>query len=619
MLLLMAVTWAAHSEASNATRARDLYDRAMKRVAHGTSEEAQFALGELEHAALLDPDHFEYAIAAGRLCLKADRLHQARHWADRVLARDTTNADAHTLLGAVWRKDWLLTADPISLQRAIVDLCRAARNKPTQNEAWMILTPLLVETGELEGARGAAEMAWETDSSRVETWLERAYTLQRTGDLEHAAPLFEQALARLPRASRERFDNVSLLLPRPDALDGASPAERAEFARRFWDENDPDLVTPYNEARLEFLARATHAYLLYYSAALGTWDTRGDLYVRYGPPSWMLRNPQAILKYVDISHLTTLQWGYPELGLRVWMTAVEPLGTYHLPIAYGGAIPHAFPDSLARRPELMSVGFGWAVFPRIPPGARPIPLDCALARFQGDQERRLLAHAESPGGPGDSLRLEWTVLDASRQERARASRWMAASACAPGETRAGSFTADLPAGDYRVGVSVRDEHGGRGVFTGTAAIGAPAEELGLSDVVVTCGQPQASFVSGGALRLEVNPGAKVRSRDKLTAYFEIYHLTPGANGWSRFEYVYTVRSIEKDRRVWLSRVMAPRKLPPPVEATREEETAGAVRRQFVTVPIQSLPSGRYEIEIRVRDLNSGAHAAGTAQFFREES
>jgi GWxTD domain-containing protein len=618
-LILMVVVCAARAEASNATRAHALYDRAMKLVAHGTSEDAQFALRELEQAALLDPDHFAYAIAAGRLCLKADMLHQARHWAERVLARDSADAGAHLLMGGVWRRDWLLTPDPLTLQRAVVELCRAVRIDPSRSEAWSTLVPLLVEIGEIEGARGAAEMAWETDSTRVETWLERAYTVERSGDLEQAGVLFEQALARLPQARRERFDDVSLLLPRPDALDGMSRAERAEFNHRFWDDNDPDLVTPYNEARLEFLARATHAYLLYFNPALGTWDTRGDLYVRYGPPQWMVRNPQAILKYVDVSRFITLQWGYPELGMRVWMIAVDPLGGYHMPIAYGGAIPHAFPDSLARRPELMPVGAGSAVFPRIPLGARPIPLDCALARFEGDVERRLLAHAECPGGPGDSLHLEWAVLDASRHERARASRWMAASACAPGETRAGSFTADLPAGDYRVGVSVHDEHGGRGVFTGAAAIGPPRAELSLSDVVVTCGQPQASFLSGGAVRLEVNPGAKVRSRDKLTAYFEIYHLTPGAKGGSRFEYVYTVRSIEKDRRIWLSRVWAPHKLPPPVEATREEETPGSVRRQYVTVPIQSLPSGRYEIEIRVRDLNSGASAAGVAQFFREES
>jgi GWxTD domain-containing protein len=618
-LLLVVLTCAIRAEASNATRARALYDRAMRRSTHGTPEEVHYALGELEQAALLDPNRHEYALAAGRLCLQGDMLHQARHWAERALEQDSSDAEAHLLMGRVWRQDWLIDPDPLVLQRAVVELCRAARTQPSLTEAWSTLVPLLVEIGEIEGARGAAEMAWETDSSRVEAWLERAYTVERTGDLEQAASLFEQALARLPRGARERFDDVSLLLPRPDALDAANPAERAEFNRRFWDDNDPDLVTPYNEARLEFLARATHAYLLYFRPALGTWDTRGDLYVRYGPPRWMVRNPEAILNYVDISRLTMLQWGYPDLGMRVWMIAVDPLGSYRLPIAYGGAIPHAFPDSLASRPELMPVGYGWAVFPRIPPGTHPIPLDCALARFEGDVERRLLAHAECPGGPGDSLHLEWAVLDASRQERARASRWMATSACAPGETRAGSFTADLPAGEYRVGVSVHDEHGGRGVFTGAAAIGPPDEALGISDVVVTCGQPQTSFLAGSALRLEVNPGAKVRSRDKLTAYFEIYHLTPGTNGWSRFEYVYTVRSIEKDRRVWLARVMSPRKLPPPVEATREEETAGAVRRQFVTVPIQSLPSGRYEIEIRVRDLNSGARAAGTAQFFREES
>jgi hypothetical protein len=81
--------------------------------------------------------------------------------------------------------------------------------------------------------------------------------------------------------------------------------------------------------------------------------------------------------------------------------------------------------------------------------------------------------------------------------------------------------------------------------------------------------------------------------------------------------VYTVRSAEQDSRVWLQRALAPRRLPPPIEASREEETSGPVRRQYVTVPIRGLPSGRYEIEIRVRDLISGASAAGKAQFTRE--
>jgi GWxTD domain-containing protein len=604
-----------------AARARTLYESAMKHVALGTPEERWFALGLLEQAALLDPSRFAYAIAAGRLSLKADELHRARFWGQWVLARDSMNADAHYLLGSVWRRDWLLTPDPTTLQRAIVDLCRAARSDPQKCDTWMTLVPLLVETGELEAAREGAEMAWESDSARAETWLARAYTLQRSGDLEHAAPLFESALARMPEKVRQRFEDISPLLPpgAAEELEQMSPSERATFTQRFWDDNDPDLLTPFNEVRLEFLARAAQAYFLFFDPNTGTWDSRGDLYVRFGQPGWMGRNPPFPLTYLGVPKGTWMVWEYPELGMRVWMAAANALGNYELPTAYGATLPHAYADSILRRPELMAFGGAGAVFARIPPGSHPIPLDCALARFQGDPLRRLLAHAECPGGPGDSLQLEWAVFDSSRQERARSSRWMSASACAPAEARAGSFTADLPSGDYRIGLSVRDQQGGRGTYTGTATMGAPEAGLSLSDVIVTCGQPQASFVSGGDLRLEVNPSRHVRSTDKLTAYFEVYHLSPGADGWSHLEYVYTVRSIEKDRRVWLERVMSPRKLPPPVEASRAEDTPGAMRRQFVTVPIRSLPPGRYEIEIRVRDLNSGARAVGTAQFLRESS
>ena len=141
-----------------------------------------------------------------------------------------------------------------------------------------------------------------------------------------------------------------------------------------------------------------------------------------------------------------------------------------------------------------------------------------------------------------------------------------------------------------------------------------ASALSLSDVVVSCGAPD---VSPGALRLAPNPGRRVEGSEPLTAYFEIYHLQPDARGLSRFEYVYTVRSAEKDRRIWIQRLLQPRSQTPPISASREEENPGSLRRQFVTVPVQSLPPGRYRLEIRVRDLIAGTVAAREAEFVRD--
>src|SRR5258706_15392804 len=69
-------------------RAQRLYEDALRRLERGTTNQKRLALEGLEQAALLDPDRPQYALTAGRVCLTADMLHQARHWAERVLERD---------------------------------------------------------------------------------------------------------------------------------------------------------------------------------------------------------------------------------------------------------------------------------------------------------------------------------------------------------------------------------------------------------------------------------------------------------------------------------------------------------------------------------------------------
>jgi hypothetical protein len=149
------------------------------------------------------------------------------------------------------------------------------------------------------------------------------------------------------------------------------------------------------------------------------------------------------------------------------------------------------------------------------------------------------------------------------------------------------------------------------------AMPRPSTNLSLSDLVICCGSPQPGDYAGTspAVRLEANPGARVVS-DQLVAYFEIYNLRPDAAGQSRFEYVYTVSSAAKDPRIWLKRLFQPRHGPEPLSASRESENPGAMRRQFVTVPVQTLPAGRYRFEVQVRDLSTGAEAVGQVEFVK---
>ena len=614
-LLAPSMSFAAGSGAA-ALEARRLEQRALARIALHTIEQRRLAIEELEQAARLDPATPDYAIELSRQCLEADQLSQARRWAGGVLARDSSNAQALLLLGRIWRREWLIDADGSSLDRALLWLARAARAKPGDCQRWVLLVPLLIEAGEMPSARAAARLAIAADSTRPDALLAAACMAQRVGDLGTAERYFAAALPRLPGPARARFEDLEVLLPPRQALDyeGEGPAGRRELERRFWLDADPDLVTPLNEARLEFWSRAAHAYALYYDPASGTWDMRGELYVRYGPPRWMDYNPLLLTGHPPAG--SWMVWTYPELGMRIHLGAAHPLAHYHLPGSRYGPMPVPYRDSLARHPERFAVSGGWAVFPSLPPSLERLEVSCALGRFGASDTRQLFVQAETPGEPASDLSAEWVVLDDSGAEVARAKRSMSASACDPLEARAASFTADLPAGRYQVGVAVQDAGRRRGVYRSRVEIAEAAKRVALSDVVVTCGPPRAAGPGERRVPLEPDPRARVDGSDPLCVYFEIYNLTPGSAGLSRYEYACVVHSAERDTRPWIGRALKPRRTPPPIEVSRSEEQAGPMRRQFLTIPVSALPSGRYEVEVRVRDLISGERAVAAAGFER---
>jgi GWxTD domain-containing protein len=608
---------AARADDARILRARSLFASAQKRLAKGSPEQRGFARVELEEARAADPADGRISVALGQLYLDADMLQRARSVLEDVLARDSANADAQFLIGQYWRRDWMVQADELSRDRAIVWLTRGVRSMPREFGRWCPLIPLLVDAGDFDLARDAAAIALRTAPANPEAKLLLAYTAQRMGDLAMADRLFREAIPRLPAAARARYEDLSPLVPpwAREMYEGMTPRQRGLYASRFWRDADPDPVSPENEAQLEFWARVTHARLLWGMTSLGVWDMRAQLYIRYGPPRMIERN--SALR-ADISmNGTWLVWIYPELGMRVWMEATNPLAAYRAPFSCYSTLAMPYPDSIAQRKDLCAVESGWALFRRLAPTVQALDLGCTIARFDGDDGRRVLAQAESPGEPGDHLTAEWVVLDSALEVVKRFTGEMAPSACRPTQARAASFASALAPGRYRIGVAVTDEHGRRGVARRDLVVPSDAEGLELSDLVVTCGPPNLSVVPGAGVRLEPETGLFPAGEDQLNAYFEIYHLVPNADGDAQFEYTCSVSSAEVDRRSWLSRALAPRKLPATIEVSRRETTKGPLRRQYLSIPLRSLPSGRYRVVVTVRDVATGTETKNTAQFVRK--
>lgn len=614
---------AAGREASlrRAEEAARLVAHARERLREPSINSRRVAIGDLEQAVRLAPARPEYQLLLARTYLQAGFLRSARECFARVAALAPDEPEARFGLARMWRRDYLKYLDSTSLVRALDQLDWATRLDPGNVPAWVMLASLRLEQGEPAAALAAARRACGEAPRAPEALAALGAARWRTGDPEGADSAFRAALPRLPQPVRERFDDLAPLATEQDTAvyNHLSRPQQVEYARRFWVEHDPDLATPENEALLEYWARVAQAWFLWYDTKHDEWDERGEVYVRFGPPERQVYNPVGeTLAAPGASTsrfwfpMNVLRWEYPSLGMTVNLQD-RVLSEYYLLQRYSDREPdpHPDPDSLARRGMLATPGVR-GVFPALPPGARKIPFDAQVALFEGERRPRLVAALAVEASPADSLVAEYVVLDSTERVATRGTRSLSPSACAPDRFRVADFASDLPPGEYRVGLSLHGPRG-RGSARFPVTVPRPDSALALSDLVVTCGTPAPLEA---AVRLAANPSGRVAGDAPLTAYFEVYHLATDANGEARFEIGWVVRSDRRDTRIWLQRALSPRRATPAIQATRRETQEGPLRRQFVSVPVATLPAGPYRLEVTVRDLYTGAEASGSAPFTR---
>ncbi|MGH7730896.1 MAG: hypothetical protein ACRENJ_06545, partial [Candidatus Eiseniibacteriota bacterium] len=426
----------------------------------------------------------------------------------------------------------------------------------------------------------------------------------RAGALARADSAFRAAASRLPAGLRRRFTDLGgVAYDAPSAPLEPEEADRAAAA--FWAGSDPDLTTPENEARLDFLARVAHAVLLFRDRREVRLDMRAELFARYGIPSSVeLPAPpgpdedvSTYLSYVYQFALYPLPyayhkqtWIYPELGLRVDLWDQSLRESYKLAVsAYRDTDRQPRPERLALRPDLVAFDGGRGVYRALPPGVTHMPARGSVAHFPTDSGARLVAHLETAGGPADTLWGSWTVVAANGEAMARGAGTLSVSACDPGERRVVQFDAEVPPGDYRVHLAVDDRRGRRGLVRLESRVVPGLRQLAVSDLVMVCGT--SSGKQGGPVWIEPDLDRRVRDSRAISVYFEIDHLSLDPDGRSRFAYRYALRRIDPDAR-------AGRRADPVIEASREEEHVGARRRQFVSVPVPSLARGTYDLETR---------------------
>lgn len=645
LTLAHAVSAAAARRDTSGTRTRLLLQWARDGLASPAIEDHQRALRALDEVLAKEPGNVEAWLTRGDAMMQAGSGTEARACYRRAIGLAPREPEGHLRLAMAWRREWLRVMGAANLDSAIASFDRALALRPASHEARMWLIPLLVETGDAARAMREAERAAELRPRRGEPALAVAYLAYRRGEIERADSLFRWAYDRLAPDLRARLDDLTPVagagLGAP--TDSAPAPKRVADARRLWARLDPDPTTPANELRLELWSRVVHAWLLFDDPLRAGPDARAEVFVRYGPPDGVLLNPPGIPLFevqdnpgldqsrrlaaqyssgstVDPMYypLDALALSYAELGMRVVLHDRGLQGRFTFPTDRDARFAtEATPDRrlLAMRDDLLALGDGFAVFPTRPPRERRLDVSATFARFEAERGPRLFAQAGTPAAPGEALTAVWVVRDTSGRERFRQEQRLATSVCDPAGRRIAELSAPLPPGTYDVAVSVRDTHHKRGLQRVQVDLAAPPAGLALSDVVLTCGEPLL-LVEGHSIRLEADTRAHASGGAPLVAYFELYRLATDASGHSSFEYEYTVRRLvegDDGRR----RPAGGRAALTSASASRVEVQVGAMRRQFVTVPTQSLERGRYALEIRVRDVASGAVVSRNVEFVRD--
>lgn len=289
------------------------------------------AIDYFKQALRYDRNYLEarYHIAEARYALGE---YDVKREAEKLLEMDAAFAPAHRLLG-----EWYETFKE--------DHLRAAEHY----EQYLSLRPEdLAVTLLLAGALGKAgdharvvdlmrtQMLNHPDAIRLLPVLANAYMELDSLDLAEVA--FERFFEACEPAERILYEDIRLLASADEYKAFAQAPDRDAYLTRFWGDRDPDLTTAANERRLEHYRRVWFARR-HFSKSRQPWDTRGEVYVRFGEPEhrsrsdWM--NFQQKVDVQKVKEALAIQL-HGAAAVSRWGTILVAFPVRSVPEDYGG-------------------------------------------------------------------------------------------------------------------------------------------------------------------------------------------------------------------------------------------------------------------------------------------
>lgn len=164
-------------------------------------------------------------------------------------------------------------------------LMRAYAYDPDLYSVYMPLMRLFIASNQYERLLPVLDKFRSHFPEDVEVYLYSGLVHYNLGDIKKTSYFFNIARSHMSDSLQAVFDDFSYMLS--ERQKDLYNRNRILFAQRFWAANDVRMLTFPNERRLEHYARMAYADL-FFGIEMGAdygWDTeRGEIYVRYGAP-----------------------------------------------------------------------------------------------------------------------------------------------------------------------------------------------------------------------------------------------------------------------------------------------------------------------------------------------
>ncbi|MCC6243421.1 MAG: hypothetical protein IT353_11305 [Gemmatimonadaceae bacterium] len=525
---------------------------------------------------------------------------------------------------------------------------RAANNAATRSK-WLRLSVapwvVLGAWTSLDSAAGSLLRFAPNDSSLLPARGLAAYRRMTTPVREspRVMLLFDSAVSHMPRVDSARYDSFDGVLTASDDewRYGFYPDQRLSLDQRGWSVLDPMWSTPLNEIQLERRARVAESDYRYADLAkagqAGSETRAGEILLRRGLPDarWSLTTSR--------DRRQRLQRGWRSLYAMSAADNVARDGTNNSwRIFYG---PSFSMQHVSTFPLSASCASDPSAFPSLHSCAmhtrsdwsdaqfygRTETLDVTIARFRagGDSADvyvgaripvRPFIRSSRPRGGADSVDLGvWLTDEIGHAVYRATSRRALPSMSDDAWTAQWSRRVGTLRLMHRVeAIEPTQPIGSRGAarFTDDAQVLFPLRGFGMSDVLVADrATPQRADVRRWSDLTLVPNGGTVPSSDLFSMAWELYDLTPGADGLVRWRVrIKRERGAEVSRTNMKdvlsgsnaagSRVVGNESTAPDMSYTRQGK-ADAVVVEYVRFGLGNAPVGTHAVRVTIDDLISG--------------